>query len=456
MVYTKQSWTDGPGGGTPLSAARLNHIEAGIEAASAPAWTGEMIDWASLGADDEARATAMNAANAALGAGDPHPAYVLPHGRTELVTTPIVLYSGMIMVSPTGAPAREYANTCELKWSGASGTSLFTFPGSQTGQGYPSDGSPRSMYFEGIQFVGGSQRHFMPYNDPIGGDTTGKVLWMTQFHNCGWESWLSILWGFADGLSITGPFHVQGCYGTPFRLAGSENYLWTKGSIGFMDTSSAAYPLVANGEPFLRSRMEKSEIGTCMITCRDAGFGIVIEAGGGLTIDGLCIDAQDSDPFYGSAIKIRGGESIIIKNVSFKGGMTAPSSATGGAVDNRGWIDIDGAGVRGVVIEGCRWERAGNSPPATSVPLVYVDASVDAGEVVVHPQAVRAWGGAKYVVAEESAGQISPVGCDQMDLSTLSGGTWYDNPSSRQRVLTDAEYTALAYKHPNVTYMTTG
>lgn len=33
MAYTKQTWTDGSGGGTPLSAARLSAIEDGIEGA---------------------------------------------------------------------------------------------------------------------------------------------------------------------------------------------------------------------------------------------------------------------------------------------------------------------------------------------------------------------------------------------------------------------------------------
>lgn len=31
MTYSKQTWTDGAGGGTPLSAARLTHMEDGIE-----------------------------------------------------------------------------------------------------------------------------------------------------------------------------------------------------------------------------------------------------------------------------------------------------------------------------------------------------------------------------------------------------------------------------------------
>lgn len=30
MAYSKQTWNDGPEGGTPLSAQRLNHMETGI------------------------------------------------------------------------------------------------------------------------------------------------------------------------------------------------------------------------------------------------------------------------------------------------------------------------------------------------------------------------------------------------------------------------------------------
>lgn len=34
MAYTKQTWKDGTGGATPLTAARLNHMEDGIKATS--------------------------------------------------------------------------------------------------------------------------------------------------------------------------------------------------------------------------------------------------------------------------------------------------------------------------------------------------------------------------------------------------------------------------------------
>lgn len=37
MAYSKQTWADGPGGGTPITAARLAHIENGIEASASTA-----------------------------------------------------------------------------------------------------------------------------------------------------------------------------------------------------------------------------------------------------------------------------------------------------------------------------------------------------------------------------------------------------------------------------------
>ncbi|GAF47374.1 hypothetical protein [Rhodococcus wratislaviensis] len=33
MSYSKLQWSDGPAGGTAISAERLNHMEAGIESA---------------------------------------------------------------------------------------------------------------------------------------------------------------------------------------------------------------------------------------------------------------------------------------------------------------------------------------------------------------------------------------------------------------------------------------
>ena len=37
MAYTKQTWADGAAGETPITAARLNHIETGLESAASAA-----------------------------------------------------------------------------------------------------------------------------------------------------------------------------------------------------------------------------------------------------------------------------------------------------------------------------------------------------------------------------------------------------------------------------------
>ena len=38
MAYTKQTWADGEEGNTPITAARLNHIEDGVSAADTVTW----------------------------------------------------------------------------------------------------------------------------------------------------------------------------------------------------------------------------------------------------------------------------------------------------------------------------------------------------------------------------------------------------------------------------------
>ena len=44
MAYEAQSWKDGKGGGTPITAARLNHIEAGIAEKAAQGPKGDKGD----------------------------------------------------------------------------------------------------------------------------------------------------------------------------------------------------------------------------------------------------------------------------------------------------------------------------------------------------------------------------------------------------------------------------
>jgi hypothetical protein len=51
MAYVKQTWVDGQAGGTPVSAARLNHMEDGIEAASTGGGAGTVTSVNGVGPD---------------------------------------------------------------------------------------------------------------------------------------------------------------------------------------------------------------------------------------------------------------------------------------------------------------------------------------------------------------------------------------------------------------------
>lgn len=42
MAYTPHEWADGEDGGTPITAERLNHIEAGVEGAAGSATWGQV------------------------------------------------------------------------------------------------------------------------------------------------------------------------------------------------------------------------------------------------------------------------------------------------------------------------------------------------------------------------------------------------------------------------------
>ncbi|WP_166905920.1 hypothetical protein [Mycobacterium sp. DL440] len=48
MAYSKQTWADGSGGGTPITAARLNHIEDGVAAADAAASAADSVTAANI------------------------------------------------------------------------------------------------------------------------------------------------------------------------------------------------------------------------------------------------------------------------------------------------------------------------------------------------------------------------------------------------------------------------
>ena len=366
--------------------------------------TGEVyFDTFFAGETTDDKIAAMNTWNAGFSARDPRPTVVF-NAVEYRFSTPIQLWSGLSLRGSSARAVREYTTGTSFKWNGPDGTSVFVFTGSQTGQGYPRDGSPRNITMENILFRGTPTTHFLPKHDPTTYPTHGRshVLWMSTFHNVGWKDFATIAWGWWDGVTISGTVHFQGVHDTAFYLGGSENNVFGDG-FSFGDSDNG-FGVVTAGKPVFRSIMSKSRIGRIMLTARKAAYPLSIEGGKGLLVEGTAFDAQDSDPMYGSVIRISGGEGIRISHCSFKGGMTNPDGASGGAVANRAWITITGGGQ--IVIQGSDFQRAGNSPPSTTTPLVWVSPAVDVREVKWGLNTATGYAGAPAVIAEGASGRI--------------------------------------------------
>jgi hypothetical protein len=328
---------------------------------------------------------------------------------------PINLHSGMALIGGKSVAAHEYSRATVLNWTGGSGSSMFVFPGQQPPQGYPADGSPRDITVAWVQMQGGASTHCIARNDPSSGSHAGKVLWMSNFHGCGFKNFGTVWWGWGDGTSISGPTHVQACTDTPFHLGGSECSLFARDAFSFMDNSTSAW--AGSGKPFMRSRLSKSTIGQVMVTARKTTWPLSVEGGHSLMVSGLCFDAQDSDPYYGTALRISGGDGIVVEGCSFKGGMHNPPAGAGGAGANRGWVHITGGAQ--ILLHGNRFARRGTNA-AASTPLLYVAGGVGAGQVKWGFNSYANYTGASAVLHQAAADRIAASPDPQLTITTAT------------------------------------
>lgn len=348
------------------------------------------------GATDNDRIVSLNAWTAQFGAGAPRPAVVFAP-RVHKFSTPIQLRSGMALVGGKGVAAREFGTGTVLSWQGGPGTSMWAYPGSQDGQGYPSDGSPRdiSLYF--LEFHGGSSTHWLPKFDTGGGQYQGHTLWNTHIHGCGWMGFSTVWWGWGNGCTIDGPTHLQAIGDTAFNVGGSECVFFGD-AYSFQDSGLQSW--TTGGKPFFRSYMSKSTIGAMMFSARGNSFQLSIEGGDNLVVRGTAFDAPYSAPTAGASVKISGGRNIVLDGLSFKGQMNAPGSANGGTAGNAGLVHITG-GTQ-ILVTDCAFRRDGTTAPA-STPLVFTGPNVGAGQVKVGLTACDGYAG---TLRQSVAGQI--------------------------------------------------
>jgi len=361
------------------------------------------VDFTTLsGATTDAKIDTLNAEAAAAGGSGGRVEYVLPSGQFEH-THPIGLWSGLSLSGGREAPVREYTTGAVLKYTGAG--AQFYFPTSQTGYSYPTPPNPRDITIQRILFVGSSGVDWIEPYDPTtyGTNGAGHVVWMSTFRDIGWKTFRRVWWGWGDGVTIAGACHLQGGYDTQFYLGGSENQIFGTDAFSFMDSSVGG--LETQGLPFIRTQMTKSSIGQVMVTARKTGCALQVDpATYALRVVGLAADAQDSDPMYGSAIRVTGGDGVVFRDLSIKGCMSDPASAAGAASANKGWVHVS-AGQQ-LILEGCRFSRKGSSLPAVTVPLVWAGSSVGDSGVRWGANSLSGFGTAQATLGQATAGRI--------------------------------------------------
>jgi hypothetical protein len=342
---------------------------------------------------------AMNAWHAGLGSNTPREAVIFAPA-VYAHSVPIDLRSGMTLLGGKRGAAREYGTGTVLRYTGT--VSQLAFVANR--QGYPADGSPRDMTYDSIQWSGNAGVDWMPRFDPSRDSYSSRVIWMSRFHDCGWVGFRSFWWGWSDGSVIDGVTHCQGYSDTPFYLGGSETALFGSDGFSFMDSRAPGWPEA--GKPTIRTRLTKSSIGRVMVTARRTAYQLLIDGGGALDVDGFYADAQDSDPVYGAAVRITGGDGIVLRGCCIKGAMVAPDKAAGLAAGNGGWVHV--AGGSQVAVDGCRFVLAAGGP-LPAVPLLYVAPGLPAGAVRWGPSNVTyGFRGTPCVVASGPAAAPPP------------------------------------------------
>ncbi|MDZ5089101.1 MULTISPECIES: hypothetical protein [Mycobacteriaceae] len=352
--------------GASLAAATLSLATSPASAAQDLASSQILVD--ELGATDDERLAMLNRLARETG-GQGAQTFVLSN-RIYQTSTPIRLYSGLKIIGTSGQPAREYNGGTTIRWDGKPNTSIFEFPTDDRRRGnYPADGSPRDITLSGILFEGGqhgSDTDVFPKLDMTSASIRGQTLWYCTLHNLAVRDMRTFWWGYGTGVSLTGTFHGQAMHETPFFIGGSENTIFGTEAQSFLDNNSPAWK--SSTKPFLRSVMQKSYIGRCIITARRNAHHISVEGGRGLFISGVQFDAPNTDPTNGSAIKVTRVEGLSITNCVFYASMNRPKSG-------RGIIDISGGQEITISDNQFIKYRRSMDEPLSDTPIVFSSAA---------------------------------------------------------------------------------
>lgn len=325
-------------------------------------------NWDSFGPTENDRCEAVNDYHMNHG-GQPLDTIAMP-SRIVHHSVPLKLFSGAAFKGST--TAREYSRHAGLYWDGPADSAQFIFPPEgQTGQSYPSDGSPRDITWENIQFLGSPDNHHIEFFDLDANAYQHHTLWYCAWRGCGWSYFKTNWSGWGTGTSVVGTSHIQGNGREGFAVGGSENRIHG-GEYGLSDGQQSLHQ--QGGLPSIQANFGRGLIGDALVSVRGDTYGLLIGYGDNIYVHGLGVDSPNSEPHLGASVKIKGGSNITLSGMSIKGGMHNPDAATGGRADNHGFIDITGGDD--ITVIGCNVLREGTNAPANT-PVVYVGAEAN-------------------------------------------------------------------------------
>jgi hypothetical protein len=425
MAYSPQTWADGSGGGTPLTAARLNHMETGIEDADTRITTleggstttdtalrntyGYPLSSFSGVSNDDKLTTALTAS-----AAETYPFAVLIDNDQQwtFTTSNRVAFDGMRIVGPPG-----YSNPERLSSTKMASRVHLNFSGSWFRN--PVGADVFSVAFHNLSFTGGGGAS----GPNVIGQNGSGTWYCLEMRNIYSSSLRTVVGTQATAVLLTaaqfdGSWEINNCYNGAFHMGGSDNTFWPQGMLldsgtGFATAGSA------NGQYHLWfDFMEKSHIGPLYITCEGAWNGVRVQGsltphtftstsanlGGPLTFYGTRIEGRNqANPCNGSVFRQEGGI-VRLRDCWLAYGMASPSTP-GHSPQDAGMYHMTG-GV--LLADGTTYDKT--TSVALSVPLFYVAA----GEARIFNVARGARGG--------SWSTTRPT-VDEVTASTVTGDT---------------------------------
>lgn len=273
MPYTAKDWTDGSGGGSPITAAELERIENAI----AKIWdrTGGVVnfdDSSFTGTDDQKHVAGWNYARSATR----KPIMQYPDRTFGPLTTPIATFSGMRAIGPIGL---DGVKNLELGTGGISGVpyggnlvnhAVRVQTGTGTSSLFVQSADNNDVGFANIAWSGATTSQWWH-------NTNGSALsvYPAHFHSLSFDGFLSVLGNDSQKFTTTqgyfsGHWTVLNYTGTPLHIGGADTFFnW------YLNSNSPDLPTAGGGKPILWfDYMEKTVVMYCFITAEDDWTGI--------------------------------------------------------------------------------------------------------------------------------------------------------------------------------------